>query len=408
VVDSLGLEQFDLLGMSHGGSVSIAYAVRHPRRVKHLILYGAFARGWTKMGLSAEKLEELKAVETLMRSGWGRDNPAFRQIFTSWFMPDATAEQMRAFNEYQKVSASPENAVKLYKVIGDTDVSGLLSKVSVPTIVFHARRDGLVPFRDGLQLAALIPGARFVPLESMNHVLLEDETAWKNFLLEYRRFLGVPEEVAETDDIKETAKRSAKNDPTEEVFLVYIDILGFDELPKEIGRLHSVEVGEVRKSIVDNVNQRLLQIKESGLTVRHLYGVNLDGWLLFCRSLPNAVQSVREITKTRLPYQKAKRLLFEIVIDLLQTKVDLVQDWQVYGNGTIAFLKSNIVGFYHRKYRERFGSSPTATYALITETANAANKSEPVEKEKFECGNIRFYKLREVFGEQNKTNGINS
>jgi len=349
-------------------------------------------------------------VIKLMCAGWGRDDPAFRQIFTSRFMPDATAEQMRAFNEYQKVSVSPENAVKLFRVIGDTDVSGLLSKVSAPTIVFHARRDRIAPFRDGLQLATSIPDARFVPLESGNHILLEGEAAWKEFLLQYRRFLGVLEDVAGTDGndgVKEAAKRLAKDDSTEEVFLVYIDVLGFDELPKVIGRLHSVEVGEVRKSIVDNVNQRLLQIKENGLTVRHLYGVNLDGWLLFCRSLPKAIQSVREITKTRLPYQKTRHLSFETVIDLLHTKLDLVQDWQVYGNDTIAFLKNNIVGFYHRKYRERFGSSPTATYALITETANAANKSEPVEKEKFECGDIRFYRLREVFREQDEitTNG---
>ena len=193
VVDSLGLEHFDLLGMSHGGSVSIAYAVRHPERVRHLILYGAFAQGWAKMGLSQVRLGELEAVGKLLRSGWGRDSPAFRQIFTTWFMPEATAEQMRGFNDYQKVSASPENAARIYRVIGDTDILGLLPKVSVPTIVFHVRGDEMVPFRSGLQLASLIPGARFVPLEGRNHVLLEEEPAWKVFLSEYRRFLGVEE-----------------------------------------------------------------------------------------------------------------------------------------------------------------------------------------------------------------------
>jgi len=193
VVDSLGLEHFDLLGMSHGGSVSIAYAVRHPERVRHLILYGAFAQGWARMGLSQVRLGELEAVGKLLRSGWGRDNPAFRQIFTTWFMPEATAEQMRGFNDYQKVSASPENAARIYRVIGDTDVLDLLPKVSVPTIVFHVRGDEMVPFRSGLQLASLIPGARFVPLEGINHILFEEEPAWKVFLSEYRRFLGVEE-----------------------------------------------------------------------------------------------------------------------------------------------------------------------------------------------------------------------
>lgn len=191
VVDSLELKRFALLGMSHGASVSIAYAVRHPDQVSHLILYGGFARGWAKIGLPPERIEELEAVAKLMRSGWGRDDPAFRQIFTSWFMPNATAEQMQAFNEYQKVSASPENAAHLYRLIGETDVQSLLPTVSVPTIVLHARGDRLIPFRNGVELASSIPGARFIPLESRNHVLLEDEHAWEEFLLEYRRFLGV-------------------------------------------------------------------------------------------------------------------------------------------------------------------------------------------------------------------------
>jgi KaiC/GvpD/RAD55 family RecA-like ATPase/pimeloyl-ACP methyl ester carboxylesterase len=191
VVDSAGFERFALLGMSHGGSVSIAYAVRHPERVSHLILYGAFARGWSKLGLPPQKIEEMEAITKLIGLGWGRDNPTFRQLFTSGFMPDATAEQMRGFNEYQRVSTSPENAVRFWKLIGDTDVLALLPKVSVPTIVFHARGDQEITFRNGVQLAASIRGARFVPLESRNHILLEDESAWKEFLLGYRRFLGV-------------------------------------------------------------------------------------------------------------------------------------------------------------------------------------------------------------------------
>jgi pimeloyl-ACP methyl ester carboxylesterase len=191
VIDSLKLDQFDLLGMSHGGSVSIAYAVRHPEKVKHLILFGAFARGWAKAELRPQKVEELEALAKLMGSGWGRDNPAFRQIFTSLFMPDASADQAKGFNELQKVSSSPENAVRLFRVIGDTDVLDLLPKVSVSTIVFHARQDNLVPFRDGLLLASAIPNARLVPLESRNHILQQEETAWDEFLGEYRRFIGV-------------------------------------------------------------------------------------------------------------------------------------------------------------------------------------------------------------------------
>ena len=196
VADNLRLERFDLLGMSHGGAVSIAYAVRHPERVTRLILYGAFARGWNKVGWPAHKIEEMEAVMKLMRTGWGRDNPVFRQIFTSWFMPEATTEQMREFNEYQKVSTSPENAVQLARLISDTDVSSLLSQVSVPTFVFHARGDSVASFRSGIELASSILGARFVPLESKNHILLENEPAWNEFLGECRNFLGVNERRA--------------------------------------------------------------------------------------------------------------------------------------------------------------------------------------------------------------------
>jgi len=194
VVDSAGLDRFGLLGISHGGSVSIAYAVRHPERVSHLVLYGAFARGWSKLGLPAQKVEEMEAISKLIGLGWGRDNPTFRQLFTTGFIPDATAEQMRGFNEYQRVSTSPENAVRLWKLIGDTDVFALLPKVSVPTLVFHARGDQEIAFRNGVQLAASIHGARFVPLESRNHILLEGESAWTEFLLEYRRFLGAKDD----------------------------------------------------------------------------------------------------------------------------------------------------------------------------------------------------------------------
>ena len=196
VVDSAGLERFALLGMSHGGSVSIAYAVRHPERVSHLVLYGAFARGWSRLGLPPQKVEEMEAITKLIGLGWGRDNPTFRQLFTTGFIPDATVEQMREFNEYQRVSTSPENAVRFWKLIGNTDVLDLLPRVSVPTIVFHARGDQEITFRNGAQLAALIRGARLVPLESRNHILLENESAWKEFLFEYRRFAGVRDEAA--------------------------------------------------------------------------------------------------------------------------------------------------------------------------------------------------------------------
>ncbi len=190
VVDSLGLQTFVLLGISQGGAVAVEFAARHPERVSHLILYGAYARGWGQRGSPQQEQEE-RALITLMREGWGRDNPAYRQVFTSMFVPGATAEQMRWFNDLQRVSASPENAVRFMEAFGEVDVKDRLTHLSVPALVLHARRDAVVPFEEGRQLASMIPGARFVPLESANHLLLESEPAWEGFLAAMRAFLGV-------------------------------------------------------------------------------------------------------------------------------------------------------------------------------------------------------------------------
>jgi pimeloyl-ACP methyl ester carboxylesterase len=193
VVDSAGLDRFILLGMSGGSAISIAYTVRHPEKVSHLILYGAFARGWAKIGLPQHKLEGMQALTKLTEIGWGRSNPAYRQIFTSLFVPEATTEYMHSFNDLQRMSTSPEIAAKFLVEIGNIDVLDLLPKVRVPTLVLHARNDKMVTFELGRQVAASIPGTRFVPLESKNHILLENEPAWLQFLAEIRRFVGVEE-----------------------------------------------------------------------------------------------------------------------------------------------------------------------------------------------------------------------
>ena len=188
VVDALGLEKFALLGMSQGAAVSIAYAARHPQRVSRLVLVGGYALGWRKREGPLE-LEKREALETLVRLGWGQDNPAFRQVFTSLFIPGGTSEQMQWFNDLQRVSASPENAIRLGRAFGEIDVSALLPKVTVPTLVLHARGDARVPFEQGLMLAREIPGAQFVALESDNHVILSHEPAWPRFADEVCAFL---------------------------------------------------------------------------------------------------------------------------------------------------------------------------------------------------------------------------
>jgi DNA-binding winged helix-turn-helix (wHTH) protein/pimeloyl-ACP methyl ester carboxylesterase len=184
VVEAAGLKRFSLLGISQGSAVSIAYAVRHPERVSHLILYGGFARGRRK-----RDPEQADTLTALIRQGWGRENPAFRQFFSSLFVPDGSPEQWQWFNDLQRITTSPENAVRIMQATGDVDVSDLLPQVRVPTLVLHCRNDGAVTFDEGRRLAAGIPGARFVALESRNHVVLENEPAWSRLLEEISAFL---------------------------------------------------------------------------------------------------------------------------------------------------------------------------------------------------------------------------
>jgi class 3 adenylate cyclase/pimeloyl-ACP methyl ester carboxylesterase len=191
VVDAAGVERFALLGVSQGCAVSIGYAVRHPERVTHLVLYGGYAVGWNKRIRTEAEREQASAMLTLMRVGWGQQDPAFRQLFTSQFIPGGTKQQADWFNELQRISTSPADAVRNFKVNGDMDVTDLLAKVTVPTLVMHARDDARVPFDAGRRMAAGIPGARFVSLPSRNHLILEDEPAFGRFLQEIRAFLAV-------------------------------------------------------------------------------------------------------------------------------------------------------------------------------------------------------------------------
>jgi pimeloyl-ACP methyl ester carboxylesterase/DNA-binding CsgD family transcriptional regulator len=190
VVDAAGLQRFPLFAMSQGGPLAVRYAARHPARVTALILLGTFARGRLSRARSQEQREEFETVATLMRIGWGRDNPAFRQLFTSLFIPGGTPEQVRWFNDLMRVSTSPENAVRFRRVNSVLDVREVARSLHVPTLVLHARDDAITPFEEGRLLAALIPGAQFVPLDGRNHVLLEDEPAWQQFLTAVRHFLA--------------------------------------------------------------------------------------------------------------------------------------------------------------------------------------------------------------------------
>ena len=188
VVDAAGLDRFDLLGISQGAAVAIAYSVRHPERVRKLHLWGGYAVGWMHRGDPAE-IERREALMELTRQGWALDNPAFRQMFTSLYLPEASQEQQDWYNEMQRITTSPENAEALQRVFGGIDVRQLLSKVTTPTLVGHSTRDAVVPFESGRALAARIPGARFIAVESPNHLLLETDPSWPKYARIVEEFL---------------------------------------------------------------------------------------------------------------------------------------------------------------------------------------------------------------------------
>lgn len=189
VVDAAGLDRFSLLGISRGGSIAIAYAARHPDRVSNLVLYGAFPAGLNHHG-KPEQLEARKALVSLMRLRWGENNPGFCRMFTCRFMPNATPEHEKWFDDLQRVSTSAENAARLMEIDDAIDVRPLLPQIRVPTLVLHCDQDHVVSPERGRQIAAGISGARYASLHSHNHLLLAEEPGWQEFLHELGLFLG--------------------------------------------------------------------------------------------------------------------------------------------------------------------------------------------------------------------------
>jgi pimeloyl-ACP methyl ester carboxylesterase/DNA-binding CsgD family transcriptional regulator len=179
VVEATGTERFGIVGMDGGAATALAYAVRHPARVSHLAAFGCWAKGRFARSRTTQEREitetDLKAIEL----GWAHTNPAFRQLFTSLLLPNASGEQLHAFNEHIRVTTTPANAASFLRVIYQTNPGEIAARVRCPVLVLHSRQDERVPFEEGRSLAGLIADARFVPLESRNHILLETEPAWQ-------------------------------------------------------------------------------------------------------------------------------------------------------------------------------------------------------------------------------------
>lgn len=189
VIDAAGLERFALFGHSQGGAIAIGFAARHAQRVTHLALLGTYTRGWFRRSLPPERIAELEAQLKLVEIGWGRDDPSYRAMFSTQFMPGATLEQLNSMSELQRVSAPAENAARLMRSFFDIEVTEAAGRIACPTLVLHGRGDRRVPFEEGRRVASQIPGARLVPLETANHILLQHEPAFAQFFAEVEAFL---------------------------------------------------------------------------------------------------------------------------------------------------------------------------------------------------------------------------
>jgi pimeloyl-ACP methyl ester carboxylesterase len=199
-------DRFVLLGVSQGGALAVDFAVRHPERVSQLVLFTAYAQGGRARARNDSERLEAETLVNFVRIGWGRENPAFCQFFTNLFIPGGTAEQHRWWGDLERETATPEIASETLRQMQGMDVLDLCAQVRVPTLVLSCRNDARVPFEQGAKLAAAIPGARFVPLDSANHVLLPEEPAWVTFHAELSAFLGdtarafpVPRQAGLTD-----------------------------------------------------------------------------------------------------------------------------------------------------------------------------------------------------------------
>jgi pimeloyl-ACP methyl ester carboxylesterase len=191
VVDELGLDRFPLLGVSQGAAVAVAFAASHPQRVSSLVLYGSYARGRLTRADTPENRRAAALDVELAKVGWGRDDPSFRQVFTAQFLPDGSRDDWAEFDDLQRRTISPDNAVAFLETFARIDVTGEAGRVRCPTLILHALDDHRVPVSAGRELADLIPGSRFVPLAGRNHLLTSDEPAWPIFLRELERFLRV-------------------------------------------------------------------------------------------------------------------------------------------------------------------------------------------------------------------------
>ncbi len=259
VIDAAQFDRFALLGLSQGAAFAIAYAARHPERVSHLVICGGFARGRAVRGLSAQELETL---QKLIELGWGSDDPSFRQVFTTRFLPDAGLDAIHAFNDMMPLTASAQTAARIHQTNGLVDVRADAARVKCPTLVLHARGDLSIPFEEGRLIAGLIAGARFVTLETRNHLMMESEPAWRVFLGAMAEFYppagaarsgGFPELTPRENEILELIAQGLDN----------AQIAARLELSEKTVRNNITHIFD--KIQVENRSQAIVRARDAGL-----------------------------------------------------------------------------------------------------------------------------------------------
>jgi len=237
ILAATGLDRFALLGMSGGSAVAMAYAIAHPERVSRLILYGTVCGEPVALSaLSPDAAAEEETYRSMIRVGWAREDPDFRRVFTKKFIPDATEEQMRWFDDLQRMSTSPANAVASRIARQQVDIHNELPRIMAPTIVLQAVGDRSTTFDNAVSVSSRIPGARLVSLESRNHILLGDEPARRVVIEEVAAFLEperrayserAPNQVAEElspreRDVIRLAAEGRTNDEIAEVLTLSV------------------------------------------------------------------------------------------------------------------------------------------------------------------------------------------
>lgn len=190
VVDAAGLERFAIWGNSQAPAVAVAYAVRHPERVSHMVFLGSYCRGLLVRDPSPAQEERCATLRKLIELGWGQNNAEFLQVFAAQFMPSGSSKIWNLVNEMTRRATSPATAVRIRRVVEHLDVSTLAKRVSCPVLVLHSRGDAAAPWEEGRLMASLIPGAELVTLDSVNHIVFADEPAWLPMLAALRRFLA--------------------------------------------------------------------------------------------------------------------------------------------------------------------------------------------------------------------------